>query len=95
MYSHSVRFPNSFLNACVSWLFSVRYIPSWIPFLSYEPLAKIGREMSRRIRNEPIEFAKNALVCGHPARTVIFAENVYDSIVARPSIRWRGNICRS
>jgi hypothetical protein len=48
----------------VSQLFSVRYIPSWVPFLSYEPLAQIVRKLSERMRNEPIDFVKNALVCG-------------------------------
>lgn len=42
----------------------VRHIPSWVPFLSYEPLAQKVRELSGRIRNEPIDFVKTALVCG-------------------------------
>jgi hypothetical protein len=47
--------------------FSVRHIPPWVPYLSYEPLARIVRELSEKIRNEPIDFVKNALVCGdHP-----------------------------
>ena len=44
--------------------FSVRYIPSWVPYFSYEPLARIGNKLSERIKNEPIDFVKNALVCG-------------------------------
>ena len=43
--------------------FLVRHIPSWVPYLSYEPLARIVRKLSGRIRNEPIDFVKNALVC--------------------------------
>ena len=43
--------------------FLVRYIPSWVPYLSYQPLARIGKNLSERIRNEPIDFVKNALVC--------------------------------
>ena len=42
----------------------VRHIPSWVPFLSYEPLARTVRKLSERIRNEPMDFVKNALVCG-------------------------------
>jgi hypothetical protein len=42
----------------------VRHIPSWVPFLSYEPLARTVRKLSERIRNEPIDFVKNALVRG-------------------------------
>ena len=45
--------------------YSVRYIPSWVPYFSYEPLVRIGRTMSERIRNEPINFVKDALVCGN------------------------------
>jgi hypothetical protein len=40
----------------------LRYIPSWVPYFSYEPLAKIVRKLSVRIRNEPLDFVKNALV---------------------------------
>jgi hypothetical protein len=57
----------SFFNPCHasndSQPFSVRHIPSWVPFLSYEPLAQIVRKLSVRMRNEPIDFVKNALVC--------------------------------
>ena len=42
--------------------YSVRYIPSWVPYFSYKPLVQIGRALSERIRNEPIDFVKNALV---------------------------------
>ena len=45
-------------------ILSVRYIPSWVPYFSYEPLVQIGRRLSDRIKNEPIDFVKNALVCG-------------------------------
>ena len=47
-----------------SQLFTVRYIPSWVPYFSYEPLAQIVRKLSVRVRNEPIDFVKNALVRG-------------------------------
>jgi hypothetical protein len=50
--------------------FSVRYIPSWVPYFSYEPLVRIGRKLSERIKNEPIDFVKNALVCGDHSPSV-------------------------
>jgi hypothetical protein len=46
-----------------SHLLSVRHIPSWVPYFSYEPFARIIRKLSERIRNEPLDFVKNALVC--------------------------------
>jgi hypothetical protein len=49
----------------------VRHIPSWVPFLSYEPLAQTIRKLSKRIRNEPIDFVKNALVCGDRASSIL------------------------
>ncbi len=49
---------------------SVRYIPSWVPYLSYEPLARKGRKLNERVRNEPIDFVKNALVCGDRASSI-------------------------
>ena len=47
----------------VSQVFSVRYIPSWVPYFSYKPMARRLRKLSERMRNEPIDFVKNALVC--------------------------------
>lgn len=46
-----------------SQISSVRYIPSWVPWFSYEPLAQVGRKLGERIKNEPIDFVKNAMVC--------------------------------
>jgi len=50
--------------------FSVKYIPSWVPYFSYEPLVRIGRKLSERVKNEPIDFVKNALVCGDHSPSV-------------------------
>jgi hypothetical protein len=49
----------------------VRHIPSWVPFLSYGPFARTVRKLSERIRNEPIDFVKNALVCGDRAPSIL------------------------
>jgi hypothetical protein len=49
----------------------VRHIPSWVPFLSYEPFARAVRKLSERIRNEPIDFVKNALVCDDRAPSIL------------------------
>jgi len=43
-------------------LISVRYIPSWVPWLSYEPLARKGGMLSDKMKNDPINFVKNAMV---------------------------------
>jgi hypothetical protein len=51
-------------------LFLVRYIPSWVPYFSYEPLLRVVRKLSERIKNEPIDFVKNALVCGDHSPSV-------------------------
>jgi hypothetical protein len=80
---------------CVSWLSSVRHIPSWVPYFSYESLVQRGRKVGERLKNEPIEFVKNALVCGYYALTFTFTEIACHSIMARPCIHWRANICRS
>jgi hypothetical protein len=48
----------------------VRYIPSWVPYFSYEPSVRIGRKLSERVKNEPIDFVKDALVCGDHSPSV-------------------------
>lgn len=47
--------------ALINHLPFLRHIPSWVPYFSYKPLAQIGRKVNERIRNEPINFVKNAL----------------------------------
>ncbi|KAI9448700.1 cytochrome P450 [Lactarius psammicola] len=48
-------------EALVNFLPSLRHIPSWVPWLSYEPLAQLGKELGRRTMNEPIDFAVSSL----------------------------------
>lgn len=45
--------------------FSVQYIHSWIPFYSYEAMAQRSRTLSRRMRDEPINFVRQSLVCSN------------------------------
>ncbi|KAI0253728.1 cytochrome P450 [Lactifluus subvellereus] len=47
--------------AWVNHLPFLRHIPSWVPWFSYEPLARIGRKLAQRMKNEPIDFVKNAM----------------------------------
>jgi hypothetical protein len=49
--------------------FSVKHVPSWVPWLSYEPLGKKVRVLSEKMRNDPINFVKNAMVRLHHAPT--------------------------
>ena len=59
-----------FIPTSDSQLLSVRHIPAWVPYFSYEPFARIIRKLSLRIRNEPLDFVKNALVCGDHTRDI-------------------------
>jgi hypothetical protein len=40
----------------------VRHIPSWVPWFSYDPLAQEGKRLSEKIKNDPINWVKNAIV---------------------------------
>jgi hypothetical protein len=57
---------SSFIPAMLECLTStsVRHVPSWVPYFSYKPVARTVQKLSKRIRNEPIDFVKSALVCG-------------------------------
>ena len=64
--------PYSMLCGCIHYhndpeshcpCFSVKYIPSWVPWFSYEPLARTIRRLSEKTINDPINFVKNAMVC--------------------------------
>ncbi|KAH8984152.1 CyP450 monooxygenase [Lactarius hatsudake] len=39
----------------------LRHIPSWVPWFSYESLVRLGRELSQKTMNEPIDFVKKAM----------------------------------
>ncbi|KAH8994583.1 cytochrome P450 [Lactarius akahatsu] len=39
----------------------LRHIPSWVPWFSYESLVRVGRELSQKTMNEPIDFVKSAM----------------------------------
>jgi cytochrome P450 len=56
--------------ALVNHLPFLRHIPSWVPYLSYEPLARMVRKLSQRVRNEPIDFVKNALRNGTAVKSL-------------------------
>ena len=45
---------------------SVRYIPEWLPWLSYKPLARIGHKLGNQVLYPPLQFVKESMVCGHP-----------------------------
>ena len=40
----------------------VTYIHSWVPFLSYEEMARRCRHLSEMMKNGPIEFVRDAMV---------------------------------
>ncbi|KAH9039825.1 cytochrome P450 [Lactarius pseudohatsudake] len=47
--------------ALVNHLPFLRRLPSWVPWFKYEPLASECRELSRRMKNEPIDFVRNSV----------------------------------
>jgi len=57
-------------TALVNYFPFLRGIPSWVPYFSYKPLARIVRKLSGRMRNEPIDFVKNALHNGTAVRSL-------------------------
>jgi hypothetical protein len=63
----------------------VRHIPSWVPYFSYQPFARIVQKLSQRMRNEPFDFAKNALVCGGHTPSIL-RQLIPDAIE-----RWHGS----
>ena len=40
----------------------VRHIPDWVPWFSYKPLARIGRNSGLEVLHAPIQFVKDAMV---------------------------------
>ena len=40
----------------------VKYIPEWLSWFSYKPLARIGFNIGQEVLHEPMEFVKEAIV---------------------------------
>jgi len=40
----------------------VRYIPAWVPWLSYQPAARAGFDAGQDVLRYPIEFVKDGFV---------------------------------
>ena len=40
----------------------VRYIPEWLPWLSYKPLARQGYNIGQKVLHEPMEFVRETIV---------------------------------
>jgi hypothetical protein len=74
---------------------SVRYIPSWVPYFSYKPLVRIGMKLSERTKNEPIDFVKNALVCGDHFPSVHLDLISRHSAMVQQRNPLHASICRS
>ena len=61
-----------------------------LPYFSYEPLARIGGKLSQRIKNEPADFVRNALLaCGD------HTPNIMVDWYCMQYSHWRRNTCRS
>jgi hypothetical protein len=40
----------------------VRYIPGWLSWLSYKPLASYGYDLGQEAMNKPMEFVRESMV---------------------------------
>jgi len=40
----------------------LRHIPEWLPWFSYKPLARIGRDLGTEVLNAPFQFVRDAIV---------------------------------
>ena len=41
---------------------TVRYVPGWLPWLSYKPLARYGYNIAQEVLHRPIEFVRESIV---------------------------------
>ncbi|KAI0263944.1 cytochrome P450 [Gloeopeniophorella convolvens] len=55
----------------------LRHIPAWLPWFSYQPLARVGRELWEEIRLAPIQFAKQSVEAGTATHSLAL-ENLQD-----------------
>jgi len=53
----------------------LRHIPDWLPWISYKPLARAGRDLGLEAMHPPIQFVKDAMAKG-TARPSLALENL-------------------
>ncbi|KAI9441764.1 cytochrome P450 [Lactarius indigo] len=56
----------------------LRHIPEWLPWFSYKPLARIGRDFGRTVVHEPIRFVKESMLNG-TARPSLALSNLQEA----------------
>ncbi|KAI0263924.1 cytochrome P450 [Gloeopeniophorella convolvens] len=56
----------------------LRNIPTWLPWLSYQPLARVGREWWEEIQLAPIQFSKQIIEAGTATHSLAL-ENLRDT----------------
>ena len=71
----------------------VRYIPAWVPYFSFEPLASIGRTLGQEVLYEPMRFVKESIVSNGP-QTIIWLRIICDRPVAQLVLRLLSNTSR-
>ncbi|KAH9995382.1 cytochrome P450 [Russula compacta] len=42
----------------------LRHIPEWLPWISYKPLARVGRDLGNQVLYPPIQFVKEGILNG-------------------------------
>jgi hypothetical protein len=52
----------------------LRHIPAWVPYISFKPLAQIGRSLGEEVVNKPMRFVKESIVSDGPGGIVISVE---------------------
>ena len=55
----------------------VRYVPEWLSWLSYKPLARYGHNLGNEVMNGPMRFVKESIVRKHFVRSNVFLERLF------------------
>jgi len=56
----------------------LRYIPEWIPWFSYKPLARYGQDLGDEVRHAPMSFVRESMTNG-TARPSLALENLQET----------------
>jgi hypothetical protein len=58
----------------------VRYVPEWLSWLSYKPLARYGHNLGNEVMNGPMEFVRASIVRKHFWCSKVFLLNVHSPL---------------
>ena len=72
----------------------VRYIPEWIPWFSYKPLARYGQDLGDEVRHAPMSFVRESMVRKNLGNRACFKHSLFVRLMALLDHHLPSSVCK-